>query len=249
MRPVAAPQQALRGELHVLARDPRDVGVARRSDLGVEVGSGELQPGAPGLQQARDDAERRVARAIGLRHAPQVVEHDRDGQPLDHRRELHDLLAAQVQLHMPAHPGHAPGEGFDHVHGGHGGLGVMQREAQPADAARVHRCELVIPHRGMHHRHAARAFQAQLRHRVHRHPVVGTVGRGLDHDRARGPQPLLQQPVFRHRGVGSGAQLRPRHREARVVDVQVAIAGAGGRLEAWRGGPGAVGDFDHRGAS
>ena len=74
----------------------------------------------------------------------------------------------------------------------HRGGGVLQAEADAADAGTVERLQLGIGDIGMNDGDAAR-IRAELGQRVDRHPVVGAVIARRHHDDARRSVALLQQ--------------------------------------------------------
>ena len=128
-----------------------------------------------------------------LRQRAEMIEHDRAGQAVPQACGVDDLVAAQVDLHVPAEIVHPPGERLDHVEGGDGGARVELGEADAADAALREGLELGVGDRGMHDRDAAGV--AELRDGVERDAVVSAVGGGLHHHGAGSADALLQQPV------------------------------------------------------
>jgi hypothetical protein len=141
------------------------------------------------------------------------------------------LRALDVELDVPAQLDHALRERLDHVDLHHRGDGIAEGEADAADAAGVQRFQLGIGDARVQHRHAAR-IRAELRDRVERHTVVDRVVARLDDDGAGGADALLQLAVMRDRGVRRRHAVARRHRKARrIVDVHVAVAGVGRRLE------------------
>ena len=141
-----------------------------------------------------------------------------------------DLVAAHVDLHVPADVGHAPGQRLDHVDAGDRGRRIEHRKADAAHAAGIERPQLAVADLGKHHGDAAGV--AEPGDGVERDAVVGAVGRRLHDDGASRADPLLQPAIVGHTGVGLHARARPRRREALgVVDVHMAIACARRRLE------------------
>src|SRR6516165_8431979 len=59
-RPVAAPDEPLRGGLDVGLCDCRRIGIGRRPDLGVGIGTRQFDPGPALLEQCPDLAEQRM---------------------------------------------------------------------------------------------------------------------------------------------------------------------------------------------
>ena len=228
MRPVAAPDHPLGGRRDQGLRDCGRVRVSRRPDLGVEIGAGQLDPGAAGIDQPVDDGEGRVIDASGLRQAAHVVGRlSSRQQPLKRATWLSavdDLVAAHMDLHVPAQFVHAPRQRLDHVERGGRGRGIELGEADAAHATGVETPELAVADVGMHHRDPARGV-AELGDGVQRHRVVDRIhSRRHDHDPSHADAPL-QQPVLGDGAIGLHARLRPLRREARIIDVHVAIAG------------------------
>ncbi len=159
-----------------------------------------------------------------------MIEHDRTGQAIPQARGLGDLIAAHVDLDVPAAVVDPLGERLDHVDRRRGGARIELAEADAANAAAREGVELGIGDGGMDDRDAARV--AELRDGVERHAIVGAVGRGRHDHRALRADALLQEPILGHAGIGLHPRVRPRRRKALgVVDVHVAVAGAGRRGE------------------
>ena len=113
------------------------------------------------------------------RQPSEMIEHDGAGQALQQVGGADDLVAAQMNLHVPAERLDALRQRLDHVERGGRGLRVELGEADAADAAGLPcafssasvtvGCTTATP----------RACGAELRDGVERHRVVGDVGRGL----------------------------------------------------------------------
>ena len=172
-----------------------------------------------------------------LRQPPHVIEHDLRRQALQQVGILDDLVAAHVDLHMPAEIGDALGQRLDHVDRHRRARRIEHREADAANARIGHRAKLAVGDGRVHHRDAARVGRPETLDRVGRHAVVGDVGRGRHDHGARRADARLQQLVLIDRSVALHARLRPRPRRRKavaVIDVHVAVAGVRRRLELGR---------------
>ena len=86
----------------------------------------------------------------------------------------------------------------------------------------------------------ARARGAERGEGVERAAVVGAVGRGRHDHVAGGADALLEQPIVLRMGVARPQRRIRCRRKAAVVDVHVAVAGIGRRLELGRRGAGRI---------
>jgi hypothetical protein len=136
-----------------------------------------------------------------------------------------------VDLDVPTEIVDALRQRLEHVD--RGGAGLDEIEAYAANAEVVQPIEFGIGDAGIDHRHAARAWP-QLGHRVERAGIIGSVGRGRDHDVAGRAEPLLKPAIvvdgrvaWTQLGVGS-------NRKAAVVNMHVAVARVRRRLEFWQ---------------
>ncbi len=180
-----------------------------------------------------------MAGAVRKRHAAHVIDDDGRRQPPQHVGVGDDLVAAHMDLHVPADVGHAPRERLDHLDPGNRGRRIEHGEADATHAAFMQRLQFRVRDVGMHHRHAAGI--AELRDGIERDAIVRAVGRRLNDHRALRADPFLQAPIVLHTGVRLHARARARRWEARgIVDVHVAIAGTRRRLELGRFGAGRV---------
>jgi len=154
---------------------------------------------------------------------------------------MHDLLALEIELQVPAEAGDTLRQRLHHVPLDHRGGGVPEREADAANTGTVERLELGIRDIGMKNGDAARA-RSELGQRVDRHSVVGAVIARRDHHDPCRSIALLQQPIVRHGGIGRDPP-RPlrRLRKAGVIDVNVAVRCVRRRLDLCRLGAGRVG--------
>ena len=229
---VAAPDHALRRGGDIRARHLAGLGIGRRRAH--HVGARKLHPGAAAVEQAADNGERRVIDAA--RQPFEVVEHRGAGQPLQQVSGIDDLVRPQMDLHVPAERRDALRQRLDHVDGGDGGSRIELGEADAAHAAVGEPPQLAVFHVRVHDGDAAR-LRSKLRQRIKRHRVVGPIGRRLHHHGPAGSDALLEPPVLGDAGVLLHAGSRPRRRKARgVVDMHVAVAGVGRRLERRGGG-------------
>jgi hypothetical protein len=87
--------------------------------------------------------------ALGLRHPAHVVDHERARQPRYGVRHRHELVAAQVQLRVPADLGDARRDWLDHLGRGDRGGRIVQREAHAAHADAVELAQLRVRDRRM----------------------------------------------------------------------------------------------------
>ena len=163
--------------------------------------------------------------AFGRIDAGHVVDDQRHRESGEHRGQRHQLRRLHEDLDVPAQAGHLVRQGGQHLRRGRSPrLRSDEVHAQSAHALRRERVELGVGHLMADDGHAARLL-AQLRECIERAGVVRAVGRGIDHDRARGAQPLLQLAIGRHIGMRRLALPVRRRRETRVEDVHVAVAG------------------------
>src|SRR5215831_17407814 len=77
MRPIAAPNTALRGRNRVSTRDGAGVCVSWRSTFGVGVGARQLHPCATLVDECTDLAEERMVHSIRLWDVGEMIKHDR----------------------------------------------------------------------------------------------------------------------------------------------------------------------------
>src|SRR5947208_584720 len=99
------------------------------------------------------------------RKSSEVVEHDRTWQALQHLAHGDDLLAFDVQLHVPAELGYTLRERLDHVDRHHRSRRIADRESQSANAAFVEALQFGIANVGPQHTYGSRVIRAELRDR------------------------------------------------------------------------------------
>ena len=237
MRPVARPHQALGRGLHIGLRHRRDVGVAGRTDLAVDIGGRELDPRSPLVDQPADHGENRIINAGRLPRMGEMIEHHRYRQPHQHILDRDDLLGGGADLHVPAEIVHAFRQRLQH--GDRGGARRIEHEAHAAHAETGEPLELGIGHAQVDHRDGA-CRGPERREGVERAAIVGAIGRGRHDHVAGGADPLLEQPIVLRARID---RMRPdtrRRREAAVVDVHMAIACVRRCLELGRLGAGRI---------
>ena len=171
----------------------------------------------------------------------EMIEHHGARKPRQHVLGSHDLVRAQMDLHMHPEILRALCQRLDHVQRRCRGPGIELREADAAHLAVCQTLQLRVRDRRDDDRDPAGI--AELSHRIKRHLVVGGVGRGVDNDRPARADPALEKPVVRHNGVRLHPCVRPgRRKPRRVVDVHVAVAGAGRRRKLRVRRSGRIGD-------
>src|SRR5262245_66176321 len=107
MRPVAAPNQALRRRLDEGLRSLRGLRIRRWPDLAVRIGARELDPGAALVDQLAHDLVRGMLDPRRQRRMRQMIEHYRGWQPPPHTCHLGDQLSVYVELRVTAEIRHA----------------------------------------------------------------------------------------------------------------------------------------------
>ena len=143
VREVGAPEDALRrgGDERLRERD----GVRERRAVGRDaLAAAYLHPRVRTLHQAQQFAERRLVEAVARLHPRHVVDHERHGQPEQHRRELDDVLGVQVDDEMPAHLPDALGHALHDLRLRHALQVADEVEAHGADAALVVAAQLGV---------------------------------------------------------------------------------------------------------
>ena len=184
----------------------------------------------------------RMGECAARRQPGHVVEHDRNGQPAEQIAGPDELLGRHQQLQMPAELCDPASQRLDlrdrprHA----------QRQVEPdaANADAMQRQQIGLAFAAVDDRHAAGLF-AHLRQAGEQHPVVGAIGRRRDQHGMAQTQARLQRPVLGDGRIG-WQQACPRcGGERAVVDVDMAVAGAGGDLGARRSSPGGEGEGVH----
>jgi hypothetical protein len=165
-----------------------------------------------------------------VHEAADVIDHQIARQAAQHRRAFGQVAPVALQLDVPAERVHARRHGLENVPG---------QDASPqhvkADAARARSgqpLQLGIAHRTVDDHDRTRPG-AEFGDRIHRAAIVGAVSGRLDHDRALEPEALLHPAVVRDPRRRRQERRGRRHRIARrrVVEVDVGVGGAGGRLQ------------------
>jgi len=156
------------------------------------------------------------------------------------RLVVDDLMGLHVDLQMPAEGVHAFRQRLDHVEGGGRDIGSAERKADAANPAVIEDLQFGLRDGRMDDGDTARIAR-ELGDGIERHVVVGEVGPWLHDDAACGADPLLQQAEFLHARIRDGAaRSRGLRKAGDIVDVVVAVAGAGRRLDLRRVGAGGV---------
>src|SRR5262245_47880555 len=92
MRPIAAPDTALRCRDSVGARDGTAICIRWWSTLGVSVGARQLHPRATLVDKCTDFAEQRMVHSIRLRDVGEMIKYNRRGNPFfEDRNDLQDF--------------------------------------------------------------------------------------------------------------------------------------------------------------
>src|SRR5262249_57843977 len=91
----------------------RDIGARRGGRvaisrcLAVEISTGKLDPGAAVLEQSSNHSKSGMRGTGRLRQAAEMVEDHGAVEPAPKLGRIDDLIAAHVDLHVPAHAGHS----------------------------------------------------------------------------------------------------------------------------------------------
>ena len=230
MRPVAAPDHAIRRHLDDAVGEGRDVAVGR-ARLGESIGAADLDPDVVAAREFEQRAERLLADAQRRIDAPDVVDHDRRGdrgQPVPQARQR---ACIEVQLDKPAQALDAAEHMVEH--------GQVQRPAMLGIECEAHAARALLMQplaagaggRGIEP-HDREVPPARARDGVKVHRVVESVGVGVDHQPA-GDAELVMHPhagVQRRvrRRVLAGRRIRKLRLRAEHMEVRVPRAGRQG---------------------
>src|SRR5215468_6576417 len=196
MGPVAAPHQSLWRRLDERLRNPGGFRIVGWPDLAVGIGAGQLDPGATPVEKAAQDRMGRVVRSSRKWRMAQMIEHRLRRQTPQKVRVGDDIVAVDIELHMPAEFVDALRQRLDHVPSDHG-VRTAEGKTDAADAGIVEAFQFRISDGRMHYRHTSRT-RAQLLQCIDGDAVVGGIVAWLYNDNTRGAGALLQKPVVRH---------------------------------------------------
>ena len=138
----------------------------------------------------------------------QMVEHYARWQARPQIGGRDDLVAAHMDLHVPAEIVYPLGQRRDHIEGGHGSGRIKLGEADAANSSCSQRLQFGVRYRRMDDRNAT-GIVAKLGYGVERDPVVGDVDRRRDNHGAGGPDALLVKAIFRQGCARLHARARP----------------------------------------
>ena len=137
--------------------------------------TGDLDPALlVSRQQCQQLLEGRLLRAGRRVHQSHVIDHVRNGQRLQARRELVEECGFEVQVHVPAERSDSQDEAIERIHVGSATQARDEREAAAVQAARGERFELPVSHPLVDISDASIAA-ATLGDRIEDHSVVATV--------------------------------------------------------------------------
>jgi hypothetical protein len=157
-----------------------------------------------------------------------MVNHQRTGQGGEHTLILHNSLRAHIDLHVPAQPGHAPGEQGEQIGGGAGD--AVEIEPNAAGPMTGKTLQLLIAHLLIHAGHGARPITKGLE-RLHKTTVVHSIAGWGHEDGAGKTEPPLEEPVISY---SAHCRRAARHQGKTLIkDMHVAV-GCAGRRECLR---------------
>ncbi len=110
---------------------------------------------------------------------------------------------------------------------------ITEIEPYSSNAARVKFVQLLVAYRRVYDRHTARVASDSLQ-RIQRATIVDSIGRRRHNDISVNAKTSLQQSILLHRCIGRPQRRAGSDRKAIVVDMHVAIDGAGRQSERGR---------------